>query len=392
MRVSRGYATAELFDVLGVSAVHGRVFTAEEDRPGEDDVLVLSYEAVAAGLRLRPLDRGRAARRERRRPHGAGRAPSPLRHRRQPHRAVGSSGLRPERLPGPRLPQLLHGRPPAGGNGDRGGTGGAHAAPRELAGSIGRAALAQHRGASHDPDAAPRGGRRGDPPRAPHAPRDRRARAPRRLRQRREPAPRQGRGAAARDRGPHRDGRRPARARAAVPPRERRARARRRRTRARPRRPRDPAARRREPGEHPARRRNRRGRDRAPVRARCLRGDGSPLRARSPRPSHGPQPRREPQGRGAALHRGIGSHAPPPRARRLGDRRGGDGGRRVRAAPQELLEHAARGAGVRLGGALHLPALPSADGLSRGGRSDRLLSAALAAALVGARRRVGGPR
>jgi len=44
IRVSSGRATAELFQVLGVEAFHGRVFTPEEDRPGDDDVVVLSYE------------------------------------------------------------------------------------------------------------------------------------------------------------------------------------------------------------------------------------------------------------------------------------------------------------------------------------------------------------
>ena len=43
MRVASGRATAELFDVLGVEALHGRVFTAEEDAPG-NDVALLSYE------------------------------------------------------------------------------------------------------------------------------------------------------------------------------------------------------------------------------------------------------------------------------------------------------------------------------------------------------------
>ncbi len=44
MRVSSGQATAELFEVLGVGALHGRVFSVEEDAPGRDDVVVLSHE------------------------------------------------------------------------------------------------------------------------------------------------------------------------------------------------------------------------------------------------------------------------------------------------------------------------------------------------------------
>ena len=44
MRVSSGRATAELFEVLGVSARTGRVFTQEEDRPGAERVVVLSHE------------------------------------------------------------------------------------------------------------------------------------------------------------------------------------------------------------------------------------------------------------------------------------------------------------------------------------------------------------
>ncbi len=44
VRVSSGRATAEFFDVLGVGARHGRVFIAEEDLPGSDDVVVLSHE------------------------------------------------------------------------------------------------------------------------------------------------------------------------------------------------------------------------------------------------------------------------------------------------------------------------------------------------------------
>jgi putative ABC transport system permease protein len=44
IRVAAGFATAELFETLGVPAVVGRVFTTEEDTPGGEPVLVLSYE------------------------------------------------------------------------------------------------------------------------------------------------------------------------------------------------------------------------------------------------------------------------------------------------------------------------------------------------------------
>lgn len=44
MRVTSGRATAELFDVLGVETRSGRVFEPAEDRPGADNVAVLSHE------------------------------------------------------------------------------------------------------------------------------------------------------------------------------------------------------------------------------------------------------------------------------------------------------------------------------------------------------------
>jgi putative ABC transport system permease protein len=44
IRVAAGFATAELFETLGVPAVVGRVFTTEEDTPGGEPVLVLSHE------------------------------------------------------------------------------------------------------------------------------------------------------------------------------------------------------------------------------------------------------------------------------------------------------------------------------------------------------------
>lgn len=42
-RVTGARASANLFDVLGVQATRGRVFTAEEDQPGRDAVVVLSH-------------------------------------------------------------------------------------------------------------------------------------------------------------------------------------------------------------------------------------------------------------------------------------------------------------------------------------------------------------
>jgi len=44
LRVTTAVVTAELFDVLGVEAIHGRAFDKEEDAPGAEPVLVLSYE------------------------------------------------------------------------------------------------------------------------------------------------------------------------------------------------------------------------------------------------------------------------------------------------------------------------------------------------------------
>jgi putative ABC transport system permease protein len=44
MRVASASASAALFHVLGVEALHGRVYTDDEDRPGGEAVAVLSYE------------------------------------------------------------------------------------------------------------------------------------------------------------------------------------------------------------------------------------------------------------------------------------------------------------------------------------------------------------
>ena len=44
IRVSGGFATATLFTTLGVEAMLGRTFTAEEDSPGGDPAAILSYE------------------------------------------------------------------------------------------------------------------------------------------------------------------------------------------------------------------------------------------------------------------------------------------------------------------------------------------------------------
>ncbi len=44
IRVPAGLASASLFTTLGVEAVHGRIFTAEEDIPGSAGTVLLSYE------------------------------------------------------------------------------------------------------------------------------------------------------------------------------------------------------------------------------------------------------------------------------------------------------------------------------------------------------------
>ncbi len=44
MRVRSASASAELFDVLGVEALHGRAYGQEEDRPGAEAVAVVSFE------------------------------------------------------------------------------------------------------------------------------------------------------------------------------------------------------------------------------------------------------------------------------------------------------------------------------------------------------------
>ena len=44
IRVPAGFATASLFTTLGVDAFRGRIFTAEEDSPGGDSAVLLSYE------------------------------------------------------------------------------------------------------------------------------------------------------------------------------------------------------------------------------------------------------------------------------------------------------------------------------------------------------------
>lgn len=44
LRVTSSLATAELFDVLGVDAAIGRTFTRDEDQPGGDPVVVLSWD------------------------------------------------------------------------------------------------------------------------------------------------------------------------------------------------------------------------------------------------------------------------------------------------------------------------------------------------------------
>ena len=43
-RVNTAFVTANMFDVLGVRPIRGGVFTAEQDRPGADPVVVLSHE------------------------------------------------------------------------------------------------------------------------------------------------------------------------------------------------------------------------------------------------------------------------------------------------------------------------------------------------------------
>src|SRR5215216_1323641 len=42
-RISGAYATASLFPTLGVAPLKGRAYTEEEDRPGSDDVVVISH-------------------------------------------------------------------------------------------------------------------------------------------------------------------------------------------------------------------------------------------------------------------------------------------------------------------------------------------------------------
>ena len=50
-RIVTGQVSADLFSVLRVNALHGRVFTNEEDKPGGTPVVVLSYRLVAAAVR-----------------------------------------------------------------------------------------------------------------------------------------------------------------------------------------------------------------------------------------------------------------------------------------------------------------------------------------------------
>lgn len=45
--------------MLGVGARHGRVFTAEEDRPGSDDIVVLSHELWTRAFGAEPAVVGR---------------------------------------------------------------------------------------------------------------------------------------------------------------------------------------------------------------------------------------------------------------------------------------------------------------------------------------------
>ena len=42
-RVPGAHSSANLFDVLGVQAARGRAYTADEDKPGANDVVVLSH-------------------------------------------------------------------------------------------------------------------------------------------------------------------------------------------------------------------------------------------------------------------------------------------------------------------------------------------------------------
>ena len=56
-RVSAGYVTANFFSVMGASPAIGRTFTADEDQPGNNSVIVLSHRLWVRRFRRERLRR-----------------------------------------------------------------------------------------------------------------------------------------------------------------------------------------------------------------------------------------------------------------------------------------------------------------------------------------------
>ena len=59
-RVNAAFVTANMFDVLGVRPIRGSVFTAEQDRPGADPVVLLSHELWTRAFGADPSIVGKA--------------------------------------------------------------------------------------------------------------------------------------------------------------------------------------------------------------------------------------------------------------------------------------------------------------------------------------------
>jgi hypothetical protein len=55
-RVAGAGVSSALFPLLGTRMAIGRNFVPDEDKPGQNSVVILSYETVAASLRRRPFD------------------------------------------------------------------------------------------------------------------------------------------------------------------------------------------------------------------------------------------------------------------------------------------------------------------------------------------------